>query len=71
MNKKSLKIPKVCPITANKRSICKTMAKIKRTKGQTTVYKSLHRKLQIEQHEPTKNMELTQMLRKGEQLMPH
>jgi len=40
-------------ITANKRSICKTMAKIKRTKGhKQTVYKSLHRKLQIEQHEP-------------------
>jgi hypothetical protein len=27
-----------------------TMAKRKRTKGQTTVYKTLHRKLKIEQH---------------------
>jgi len=31
-----------------------TMAKIKRTKGQTMVYKILHRKLSIAQHEPTK-----------------
>jgi hypothetical protein len=30
------------------------MAKRKRTKGQTTIYKTLHRKLKIEQHEPTK-----------------
>jgi len=28
------------------------MAKRKRTKGQTTIYKTLHRKLKIEQHEP-------------------
>ena len=24
-------------------------------KGQTTIYKTLHRKLKMEQHEPTKN----------------
>jgi len=29
-----------------------TMAKRKRTKGQTTIYKTLHRKLTMEQHEP-------------------
>jgi len=29
-----------------------TMTKRKRTKGQTTIYKTLHRKLKIEQHEP-------------------
>jgi hypothetical protein len=29
-----------------------TMAKRKRTKGQTTIYKTLHRKLKIEQYEP-------------------
>jgi hypothetical protein len=26
------------------------MAKSKRTKGQTTIYKTIHRKLKIEQH---------------------
>jgi hypothetical protein len=30
-----------------------TMTKRKRTKGQTTIYKTLHRKLKMEQHEPT------------------
>jgi len=30
------------------------MTKTKRTKGQTTIYKTLHRKLKIEQHEPHK-----------------
>ena len=29
-----------------------TMAEAKRTKGQTTIYKTLHRKLKIDQHEP-------------------
>jgi hypothetical protein len=29
-----------------------TMAKGKRTKGQVMIYKTLHRKLKIEQHEP-------------------
>jgi hypothetical protein len=29
-----------------------TKAKRKRTKGQTMFYKTLHRKLKIEQHEP-------------------
>jgi hypothetical protein len=31
------------------------MTKRKRTKEQTTIYKTLLRKLKIEQHEPTKN----------------
>jgi hypothetical protein len=30
------------------------MAKIKRTKGQTMIYKTLHRKLKSEQHKPPK-----------------
>jgi len=30
----------------------KTMSKRKMIKGQTTIYKTLHRKLKIEQHEP-------------------
>ena len=31
------------------------MAKRKKTKGQTTIYKTLHRKLKIQQHEPRSN----------------
>ena len=31
------------------------MTKIKGTNGQTTIYKTLHRKLKLEQHEPIKN----------------
>ena len=29
------------------------MAKAKKTKGQTMIYKTLHRKLKIDQHEPS------------------
>jgi len=29
------------------------LPKEKKTKGQTTIYKTLHRKLKIEQHDPT------------------
>ena len=32
-----------------------TMTKKKRTKRNTTIYKTLHRKLKIEQHEPHYN----------------
>jgi hypothetical protein len=32
------------------------MVKRKRTKGQTTVYKTLHRKLKMEYHEPYYNL---------------
>ena len=32
------------------------MAKIKSAKGQTTIYKTLHRKLKIEQREPHKTL---------------
>jgi hypothetical protein len=31
-----------------------TIAKIKGTKRETTIYKTLHRKIKIEQHEPHK-----------------
>ena len=34
------------------------MAKRKGTKGQTTIYKTLHRKLKIEQREPYYNPEV-------------
>jgi hypothetical protein len=34
-----------------------TTAKWKRAKGQTTIYKTLHRKLKIEQHEHEQNTE--------------
>ena len=32
-----------------------TKVKVKRTKIQTMIYKTLHRKLKIAQHEPTEN----------------
>jgi hypothetical protein len=35
-----------------RRRMDNTMTKRKRTKGQTMIYKTLHRKLKIEQHEP-------------------
>jgi hypothetical protein len=40
------------------------MAKRKKTKGQNTIYKTLHRKIKIEQHELTKNLEWTWVLQK-------
>jgi len=43
-----LKIPK----GVTRKRTDNTEAKIKRTKGQRTIYKTLHRKLKIEQHEP-------------------
>jgi len=49
--KKSLKIPKGNPETVNRRTD-NTMAIRKRTKGQTMIYKRLHKKLNIELHEP-------------------
>jgi len=36
----------------NRRSTDNIRVKIKRAKGRTTIYKTLHRKLKIEQHEP-------------------
>ena len=38
--------------TVNRRRADNTMAKRKSAKGQTTINKTLHRKVQIEQHEP-------------------
>jgi len=43
-----LKIPE----SINQRRTNNTIAKRKRTKGQIKIYKTLHRKLKIEQHEP-------------------
>ena len=49
--KKSLKIPKGSEEFVNRRrtynTMYKTMAKRKRAKGQTTIYKTMHRKLKI------------------------
>jgi hypothetical protein len=48
------------------------IAKRKRTKGQTMIYKTLHRKLKMEQHEPhKKNRECTQVPWKGKQFLLH
>ena len=49
--KKSLKIPKGSSKTVNRRTD-NTMAKSKGTKSQATIFKTLYRKLTIEQHEP-------------------
>jgi hypothetical protein len=39
------------------------------TKGEKTIYKTLHRKLKIQQHEPPKIRGLTQVDRKGKQFL--
>jgi hypothetical protein len=51
--KKSLKTPKGCleAIHVYQRAD-NTMIKIQRTKGKTLIYKTLHSRLKIEQHEP-------------------
>ena len=48
---KCLKIPKWRAESVNRRRTDNTMAKRKRTQGQTMIYKALHRKLKIESHE--------------------
>ena len=48
---KKWKIPKWYSESVNRKTD-NTMTERKRTKGQTTIYKTLDRKLQIEQHEP-------------------
>jgi hypothetical protein len=45
------------------------MTKRKRTKWQTTIYKTLHRKLKMEQYGPTKNQGLTPVLSEGKQFL--
>ena len=46
------------------------MAKRKKTKGQTTIYKTLHREQQIEQNELLLNTGVgTQVLRKGKSFL--
>ena len=50
--KKSLKIPKGQSESVYRRRTENTMAKRKSTKGQTTIYKTLQRKLKIQPHEP-------------------
>jgi len=49
---KSWKIPKGNSDNVNRRRTDNIMAKTKRTEGQTTIYKTLHSTLQIEQHKP-------------------
>jgi hypothetical protein len=49
--KKSLKMSKVSSEAVNRRRTDSTMPKRKRTKTQTSIYKTLHRKLKIEQYE--------------------
>jgi hypothetical protein len=49
-NKKSLKIQR--SESVNRKKTDNTMVKRKRTKRQTTIYKTLHRTLKIEHNEP-------------------
>ena len=49
------KIPKGQSEAVNQRTDNNTMAKSKRTNGQAMSYKTLHRKLKLEQHNPIKN----------------
>ena len=52
---KCLNIPKRVPRSVNRRRTDKAITKRKRTKGPTTIYKTLYRQLKTEQHEHTKN----------------
>ena len=52
MVKTSLKSPKGQSEDANRRKTYNTMTKRKRTKEQTAIYKTFHRKQKIEQNEP-------------------
>jgi hypothetical protein len=47
-----MKIPKVLSESVIRRRTDNTIAKRKSTKWQTTIYKTLHRKLKIKQREP-------------------
>jgi len=47
------------------------MAKNKRTTGQTTIYKILHRKQKIEQHKHNQKSEVNSGFRKGKQFLLH
>jgi hypothetical protein len=55
MLKKGSKISKVQWEGVNGRRTYDTMVKWKKTKGQTTIYKTPHKKVRIGQQEPTKN----------------
>ena len=55
----------------NQRKTDNTMVKRKRTKGLIIIYKTLQRKLKIEQHEHHWNRVWTQVLRKGKRFLLH
>ena len=57
--KKSLKVPKVQSEAVSRGMTTNTMAQGKRKKQQIMFYKTLHRKLRINQHEPHKEPEVT------------
>jgi len=70
LSKKSLKIPKGLSESVNRRTD-NTLVKRKITKGRTTIYKLLHRKLKIEQHEPHSQTGVTRVLLRDSQLLLH
>ena len=61
------KIPKGQSEAEIRRRTDNTMAKRKRTQGHTLVYKTLHRKLEIEQYVLHITRQLTQVIQEGKQ----
>ena len=69
-NKKSLKIPKGQSEAVNKRTD-NTMTKKKKDKKTNKIYKTLHGKLKIGQHEFHKKWGLTRVIQKMKQFLLH
>jgi hypothetical protein len=58
-------------IISNRKSTDNAMAKAKETKGWTMIYKTLYRKLRIEQHESHYKLKVNSVARKDKQFMLH
>jgi len=65
MKAKCFKIPKGQSEAVIRRRTDNTMAKRKRSKGHTLVYKTLHRKLEMEQYVLHKTRRWTQVIQEG------
>ena len=58
-------------VISSHKSTNNTMVNTKVKRTNTMIHKTLHRTLKIEQHEPSKDREETQVLRKGKQFLLH
>ena len=65
-HKKNLKIQKGQTVSAIRRRTDRTMVKRKKTKGQTTIHKTLHIKPKFEQHEPNLKLGMNSGALEGE-----